>query len=301
MPSPFDNLEGPPRRRRRDPGPSRVGLVVSSLAGVAVLAVAGVVAYLALAPARHGGTPSTTAASKGGSKDGGSPHPGPTKDGAVTVTPVQPSPGKQRTPAWLLDADAELAAARSLLLRKEPLPKPVLMTEQEYQQAKEIGARWFETMRPDNIALEMLRGDMEAVYPRTTARFRREGLLGKLVYCVGRSGKDEKGLENLDIAVTTSPVYRPLLDPALRDRLLDRLPWQEREALFNEFAQATGIKESWSLTHPFDDLDGAEMRSLPEVLRRVKVGGLASLTKEQRQLLLRAGAIDFFQRHLPQP
>jgi hypothetical protein len=78
----------------------------------------------------------------------------------------------------------------------------------------------------------------------------------------------------------------------------DRLPWHRRRELYRQFALLTGSQEPWSLLVPFDDLGGKEMF---QALAAVQLGercGLETLEKGQRDLVLRAGSVDWFGRML---
>ena len=122
--------------------------------------------------------------------------------------------------------------------------------------------------------------------PRTMSVLQREALLqwGK--------GHDDKFTNS---RANIMPGLRPLLDPDFKKRFLLRPDWQERSRLFGDFARLTGSKESWSLLVPFDDLTGDEMNAAIKAVTSASATGLGSLTSEQRALLLKAGALEFFE------
>lgn len=75
-------------------------------------------------------------------------------------------------------------------------------------------------------------------------------------------------------------------------------PADKRKALYAEFSKITGIKTEWSVVVPFSGLTASEMDLLGKGLPGLKEGGLGRLSKEQRLLLLKAGALEFVSKQL---
>jgi hypothetical protein len=90
-------------------------------------------------------------------------------------------------------------------------------------------------------------------------------------------------------------------DSVFRATMQERPAWAERKKLYDRFTRATGQTEKWSLLVPFDDLSGAEMKAAVAAAESAKANGLRAATAADRALLLRAGALDFFESLLPKP
>ncbi len=78
----------------------------------------------------------------------------------------------------------------------------------------------------------------------------------------------------------------------------DRLSAADRKKKHGELMEVLKQKEKWTLAVPFDDLSATEMAKAVETARKAEKAGVQALTKEERTLLLRAGARDYFQRKL---
>ena len=77
-----------------------------------------------------------------------------------------------------------------------------------------------------------------------------------------------------------------------------RHPIAKRKELYAEFAAVTGEDPKWSPASLFEDLNATEMDALMEATAKLKKNGLAQLSKEQRLLVLKAGALDYFKNEL---
>jgi len=82
-----------------------------------------------------------------------------------------------------------------------------------------------------------------------------------------------------------------------RGELPGRYPLEKRKALWREFAAAVGWGE-FCLTHRFNDLTAQEADAALDAARRLKTGGLKNLTRDERRLLLKAGAYPVFLKEL---
>lgn len=71
----------------------------------------------------------------------------------------------------------------------------------------------------------------------------------------------------------------------------------KRKELWREFAAAVGWSE-FCLTHRFNDLTQQETDAAIDAARRLKADGLKNLNKEERRLLLKAGAYPVFLKEL---
>ncbi|MHB1424909.1 MAG: hypothetical protein ACYC3I_17190 [Gemmataceae bacterium] len=120
-----------------------------------------------------------------------------------------------------------------------------------------IGPRIYGASNTHELARQLL--------PRSCAHWRREALLQALTI-------KEDDLDNL---LHPFPFLREIKDPDVRRLLGKRLRWKERKVLFSKLASSTGDTRDWDLHHPFDDLDGREMRQV-----------LTAATKMQKQLPL---------------
>jgi hypothetical protein len=198
------------------------------------------------------------------------------------------------------EAEAELAAAEEAKAKElpEPLPKPVLMTQQEYQfVALPIAKNWLrdEAMSVrwlvvGGLALREEGGNLaEDLMPRHLARWRREAIQQTLEMW----GSNRMGLDSF---VARNTEWRFLLDPDEQRRIRSRASLDKRKEHYKKLVQITGQTETWSLMLPFDDLTEAEMKDVLDLAALAKEKGLTSLDREQRLLLLRAGAFDFFRR-----
>lgn len=78
-----------------------------------------------------------------------------------------------------------------------------------------------------------------------------------------------------------------------RGELPGRYPLDKRKKLWPEFAAAVGWGE-FCLTQKFNDLTAEEIDAALDAARRLKAGGLQNLNKEERRLLLKAGAYPVF-------
>jgi hypothetical protein len=208
----------------------------------------------------------------------------------------QPPPGDSHPPlpSWIKEAKAELVAARKASPLAEPLTQPSTMSTRPYLGARKFADRWLHEATPDNVRFILLpkipvTSDALELVPRSASCWRREALWPALD---AANGKD------LDAIVAEDDALRSLKEASLQKSLRARFPWRERKNLYSDFADITEDKRFWSLTHPFDDLDGTEMKLAIEVARKAKSDGLNRLDAEARQILLRAGAIDFFQHLL---
>jgi hypothetical protein len=208
-------------------------------------------------------------------------------------------PLKRVRPAWTREAEAALVAAIDLQSQFEPEPRrPKLMTQGEYQLAVQFSKVWL-AITPPNNAMALKRIDhligrpgterTAAIMPRTVAVVEREAFL----QCARKYSADD-----IERMASVDPAMRLLLDTDFKHTLLRRLPLGERTSQFDLFAAATDDKSEWSLLHPFDDLNENEMGDAVLAAHKAKLGGLGALTREQRLLLLRAGAIVFYGRLL---
>jgi len=77
---------------------------------------------------------------------------------------------------------------------------------------------------------------------------------------------------------------------ASRPESRDRLLWPRRRELYEQFAKLTELMESPSLLTDFDDLSGQEMLDAIAAAKAADKQGLAGLSQDQWNLLLRAGA-----------
>ena len=127
-----------------------------------------------------------------------------------------------------------------------------------------------------------------ALIPRTMKVVQREALVR-----IARTQDDKK----IDQLANSFGALRLLLDKDAKKSLLqDRFPVARRKQLYAQFAETTGDKREWSLLHPFDDLTGQMMVDVVDYCKLAKSDGLGSLDREQRSLILRAGAVDLFER-----
>jgi hypothetical protein len=196
--------------------------------------------------------------------------------------------------AWVTEVEVDLTTARQRKRVKEPV-RGRLMTTAEYQVAQQnvpVMEKWFSSTEPLSVGACLMLVDMPfpaaAVMPETARVLQREAMteLARL----------EIGL--IDVFVNDRPSMRPLLDKAFRDQMRARLPAVERRALHATFAAVTGDGEVWSRLHPFDDLDGKEMKTAIEVAELVKREGLRAISRDERLLILRAGGAAFVERML---
>ena len=214
------------------------------------------------------------------------------------VEPVKKTE-KKEDKSWINDAEAELAAAKKLVPEREPF-KPVRMTMAEWEVASMRAQFWMNAMKlddPGSVRLPpwgilSLDYDVAApTIPRIIACWEREALLQIAMTQPTRA---------IEALVIGTPKIRPLVDPEFKKKMLARLPWKERKELFAKFVAATGggSDRKWSMIDPFDDLDGDEMRAAIDAGLMVKNDGLRKLSRSQRLLILRAGALDFFENRL---
>jgi hypothetical protein len=218
------------------------------------------------------------------------------------LDPIKEDTTRRLKPSVLNAAAAELAAAAKVQAKElpEPLAKPALMTQQEYEfVALRIAKTWLErdeatTVRwfvGNGLALPGEGGDLaEQIMPRHLARWRREAIQRTLEMW----GSNQRALEDF---VARATDWRFLLDPDEQKRIRSRASWDKRKEYYKKLAQITGQKERYSLLLPFDDLTEAEMKDVLVAAALAKEKGLLGLDREQRLLLLRAGAYEFF-RHL---
>lgn len=91
----------------------------------------------------------------------------------------------------------------------------------------------------------------------------------------------------------------PEYDKLVKDGLLPkRYPIEKRMKLYSEFSRVVGTETKWSLMVGFDQLSADEMDEMMLATDQLSRGGLGSLTKRQRQLLLKAEAHELFKREL---
>jgi hypothetical protein len=96
-------------------------------------------------------------------------------------------------------------------------------------------------------------------------------------------------------ALVRSPEYAELVKAGKAE---PRLPWQRRKKLCELFTREVGGSGNWGLTNPFDDLNERDMPAAVDAVRQANASGLGSLKKEQRLLILKAGATGFFEDKL---
>lgn len=206
--------------------------------------------------------------------------------------PVKSSPPPvSRPPEWVAAATRELEAVKQLTRPVEPR-RPSYMAPAEYDQFKEDAAGFFRTQYPvenpgrfhEPELVVSINYDYVSLMPETHQAVQREGY----TQLARRTDAEITTLANV------VPAVRKLLDPKFRAAMRARLPWEERKKLFGEFAAATGVS-GWTLLHPFDHLTGEEMRQAVAAARQAKESGLGSLAASERALILRAGAVEFFE------
>lgn len=213
------------------------------------------------------------------------------RNSSPAITADKPS---TRLSTWIDKAREEITAAREARSPQEPLPKPSTMAASRYQAARTLAGRWLEGTTAMNVRFVLylkspVASDALELVPASARRWRREAYWQAL---------HDTGGKTVDSIVAADPALSPLKATDLQQVLRARLPWNERQSLYNEFAEITGEKRFWTLTHPFDDLDGAEMKAAIKAARRAKTEGLSKLEADARHLLLKGDAIDYFQRLL---
>jgi hypothetical protein len=77
-----------------------------------------------------------------------------------------------------------------------------------------------------------------------------------------------------------------------------RYPAEKRKALYDQISSVVGFEGKWTLTMLFDDLNQSDMDTALEAAMTYQRGGMGRLTRDQRLILLRAGALDLFRREL---
>lgn len=77
-----------------------------------------------------------------------------------------------------------------------------------------------------------------------------------------------------------------------------RLPWEQRRSLYEEFARIVGEDRPWSLGVFFDNLNKTEMENLINGIRLADKQGFGAINKEQRLLILKAGALDYVRKQI---
>jgi hypothetical protein len=297
-----DDDDTPVRNRRRKP--NLLPILLAAGAGAALLVVGSVAAVVLVVVLNAKGQSSTAPSTpdvRANQIDSEKVSPPTQVQDRPRNTAPRPSDPPKSKPPWVKEAEEELAATTSRTLLKEPLAKPDLMTQAEYQIGMEYVELWSPALtKPEVVPQVLLEGSKEAhwfrqIMPRAHAALVREGWMQTLALLEPKA----EGFEfKLDTVVGSKPSYRVLKDREFRTRLLARAPWVQRQKLYADFAKKTGDKVGWSLTHPFDELSEAEMTRLLDVLDRVERNGLGGVDKAERSLILRAGAIDYFRSRL---
>jgi hypothetical protein len=170
------------------------------------------------------------------------------------------------------------------------------MTEIEYQTGKKIAEEWLRQIGPE-IAIraayleDTVAGTWAAsLLPSTMARWMREAAMQQLAL-----HPTEMALDNF---VTISPQWRQLKDPQFQKKLRARARWPDRKEFYEQFSKFTKDNRSWSLLHPFDELNAEEMREAIQAATTANEKGLRQLTKRERWLLLRAEQFGYFEKLL---
>jgi hypothetical protein len=110
-------------------------------------------------------------------------------------------------------------------------------------------------------------------------------------------------LDALPVEVLARHLGNPDLDKRIqREKTLrssrpensGRLPWPRRRELYQQFAELSGLLEPPSLLTDFDDLTDREMAAAIAAAIAADKLGLAGLSQDQWNLLLRAGAFSCF-------
>jgi hypothetical protein len=297
-----DDDDTPVQNRRRKPNPLPILLAAGAGAALLVVgSVAAVILVVVLNTKGQSGSSTSNPEMNANQIDSKKASPPTQAQERPRNTAPRPSDPPQSKPAWVKEAEEEYAAATRRTVSKEPLAKPDLMTQAEYQIGMEYVELWSPVLaKPEAVPQVLLEGSKEAswfrqIMPRAHAALIREGWVQTLALLEPKA----EGFEfKLDTVVGPKPSYRVLKDREFRTRLLARTPWERRQKLFADFAKRTGEKVGWSLTHPFDDLSEAEMTRLLNVLDRVERNGLGGVDKAERSLILRAGAADYFRSRL---
>lgn len=297
-----DDDDTPVRNRRRKPNLLPILLVAGVGAALLVVgSVAAVILVVVLNTKGQSGSSTSNPEVTANQFDSGRVSPPTQAQDRPRNTAPQPTDPPKSKPAWVKEAEEELAAATRRTVPKESLVKPDLMTQAEYQIGMEYVELWSPALtKPEAVPQVLLEGSKEAswfrqIMPRAHAALVREGWVQTLALLEPKA----EGFEfKLDTVVGSKPSYRVLKDREFRTRLLARAPWERRQKLFGDFAKKTGDTAGWSLTHPFDDLSEAEMTRLLTVLDRVERNGLGGVDKGERSLILRAGATDYFHSRL---
>jgi hypothetical protein len=249
-----------------------------------VVAVIGV--YLAVAGTSQPNQPAAEKVAKAA--------PSPDKKKSAVPGPAKKTDTPDTSAAWVTEVRAEVAVARS----RKPITEPArgLLTQAEYTNALQSLDNFkslFRVEEPtlrDDLCYSASFLNASAVMPETVRVFQREGFTR-----VVRMPDEE-----LERFINIQPdKLRPLVNKQLRAELRARLPWEGRKEAYQKLAVVTGQRESWSLLHPFDDLNKTAMAQVLEVANRAVASGLKELTANERQLLLSAGAIDFVERLIP--
>lgn len=77
-----------------------------------------------------------------------------------------------------------------------------------------------------------------------------------------------------------------------------RYPSEKRKEKYAEFARAVGMDAPWSLGLSFDKLNADEMDATLAIAARLTEKEFGRLSKQERLMLLRAGAMDLYKREL---
>jgi hypothetical protein len=262
------DVESRPRRSRRTQSSSTRLILILAVAGFAFVGI-GAVVYLAMRPA--------------GSKEvaaNRTDHPpteltGKNQSHATTFAVSssdrsQPAPKKTSDRRWTADAQLELLGALEQKERRmsENQIRLGRLSEAEFQESK-AAALWIKDNGIEKASQALITAARKTA-PLMISHLQRE-------------------------AVVRSSDYRQLV----RDgKVEDRYPAEKRKELFQAFCEQTGFTSEWSLGVLFDDLNVKEMDEILVVLKKVNAEGLRIASKDQRLLILRAGALDYFQKLL---
>jgi hypothetical protein len=155
---------------------------------------------------------------------------------------------------------------------------------------------------------------LEAKEARMSANSERLGSLNPSEYegakqalrSVRDNGLDNSSSNTVALASKIAPDYiaalkreKQMADPnyatqAKAGKVPLRYPTEKRKQFHAELVRVTGMKQDWSLVVPFDNLTAAEMDDLKATLGVIEKSGFPKLTSDQRKLLLKAGALDYF-------
>jgi hypothetical protein len=195
------------------------------------------------------------------------------KPNASDSPPKKPVPDR----TWIAAARLELLDfEKAKLARMEAYQQKLgALNEIRYQEASRLAKKIRDTVNIENA---------EDIYLFTQDQINRASLVDHIAVST-----------RLREAMMRKPEYETLV---MQGRVERRFPWHVRQERYRRFAMIVGETRPWSLAVAFDDLNQNDMEDLAAMLTKAETDGFGSLSSENRRLILRAGAVRYFEKQL---